>query len=316
VHGPLRLVFFGTPSFALPTLAGLVAAGRVPALVVTQPARPVGRGGKRTEPPVAAWAREHGLAVAQPERVKEEGFLAELAALVPDLAVVVAFGQIFPRRLLALPQLGCINVHASLLPRWRGAAPIQAAIAAGDAVTGVTIQQMVFELDAGDILLQRELAIEPEDTTATLAERLAELGAALTVEAVTALERGGLPARPQEAAGVTHAGLLRKEDGRVAWSEPAAAIWRRLRAYTPWPGLTAELEGRPVKVVAAHPEDGHEAVPAPPGTVLGLEPGRLRVACGERTVLALELLQRPGKGVLPADTFAHGERLAPGAVFG
>ncbi|HEX4952965.1 MAG TPA: methionyl-tRNA formyltransferase [Thermoanaerobaculia bacterium] len=307
-----RIAFFGTPAFAVPTLAALVAAGRAPSLVVTQPARPVGRGGRVTEPPVATWAREHGLAVAQPEKVRDPAFLEQLEQLAPDLAVVVAFGQIFPRRLLAIPRLGCVNVHASLLPRWRGAAPIQAAIAAGDPVTGVTTMQMVFELDAGPMLLSREVPIGAQETAGELAARLAELGAQLLVETVDGLERGALVAREQNPAQVTFAGLLSRQDGQVDWTLPASRLFDRLRAYTPWPGLTAQLDGRPVKIVAAR-------VAAPragaPGTVIAIENEALVVACGEGTALALTQLQRPGRGAVSGAELFRGERLAAGARF-
>lgn len=309
-----RILFFGTPEFAVPTLAALVEAGRAPVRVVTQPARPVGRGRRPQDPPVAAWAREHGLEVMQPERVRHPGFLAEAAALAPDVAVVVAFGQIFPRALLDLPRHGCINLHASLLPRWRGASPIQAALAAGDARTGVATMKMEEGLDTGPILLEEETEIGPDETFEELSGRLAEMGGELMVRTLERLERGDLVPRPQSSEGVTYAPRLTRESGRVDWSLKAREIHDRLRAYTPWPGLTAELRGEPVKIVSAgvlEEGDGN----ASPGTLLGLRDGRLAVACGGGTALALAELQRPGKRALRAADFVNGERLRAGESF-
>ncbi len=308
-----RILFFGTPEFAVPTLAALVAAGRVPALVVTQPSRPAGRGQRPQDPPVARWAREHGLAVASPERVRDPAFLEAAAALAPDVAVVVAFGQIFPRALLELPRYGCVNLHASLLPRWRGASPIQAAVAAGDARTGVATMLMEAGLDTGPILLEEVTEIGAEETAGELSRRLAEAGGPLMVRTLQELEGGSLVPRPQAAEGVTYAPRLTRESGRVDWSLTAPEIHHRLRAYTPWPGLTAELRGAPVKIVAAAVlDDGTEAAP---GTFLGLRGGRLAVACGGGTVLGLAELQRPGKRALRAPDFANGERLKTGESF-
>jgi len=306
------LVFFGTPDFAVPTLAALVAAGRSPVLVVTQPARPTGRGQRMQDPPVARWAREHGLPVAQPERVREPAFLDSLRALAPGVAVVVAFGQIFPRDLLELPRQGCINLHASLLPRWRGAAPIQAAIAAGDARTGVTTMRMEQGLDTGPILLQEETEIGPGETAGELSQRLAESGARLIVETLDRLEAGTLEARPQDSEHATYAPRLTRDSGRVDWSQSAREIADRLRAYTPWPGLTAELRGAPLKIVAAEMLQG-QAEPA--GAFLGLRDGALSVACGDGSVLGLYELQRPGRKALKAADFLNGERLRSGETF-
>ncbi len=309
------LVFFGTPEFAVPTLAALVAAGRSPRLVVTQPARAVGRGRQMHEPPVAAWARRHGLAVEQPERVKDEAFLGRLRELAPDLVVVVAFGQIFPRALLELPRQGCVNVHASLLPRWRGAAPIQAAIAAGDRVTGVTTMSMTPGLDSGPMLLREETAIGERETAGELAARLAAMGARLLVRTVEALERGDLVPQPQDETRATYAPRLRREDARVDWSLDAEAIAARWRAYTPWPALESTLRGDAVKLAqvraAALPANG-----AAPGELLGLGDGGVRVACGSGTVVEIGALQRAGRRPLAARDFWNGERLRAGERFG
>jgi methionyl-tRNA formyltransferase len=358
---PPQIVFFGTPEFAVPTLDALAAAGRLPAAVVTQPARPAGRGQRTQDSPVARWALAHDLPLLRPERVREPGFLDELRAVVggvpglpglPDIAIVVAFGQIFPPALLDLPRQGCINLHASLLPRYRGAAPIQAAIAAGERRTGVSTMQMEAGLDSGPVLLQREVEIGPAETAGELAPRLAAIGGDLVVETLERLARGDLAARPQAAELATYAPRLSRESGAVDWSLPAPELYDRLRAYTPWPGLTAELRGRPVKLVWAvpivgyglrlvprtgdwlreapegdGPQDQTEPVPivptsataadaAAPGTYLGLADGRAAVACGAGTALAILSLQRPGKRALPAADFVNGERLLRGESFG
>jgi methionyl-tRNA formyltransferase len=312
-----RVLFFGTPDFAVPTLAALVAAGRRPLRVVTQPSRPVGRGRALQDPPVARWAREQGLEVVQPERVRHPEFLEQVAALAPDVAIVVAFGQIFPRALLELPRHGCINLHASLLPRWRGAAPIQASIAAGEPRTGVTTMLMEEGLDTGPILLQEETEIGPEETAGELFPRLAEMGGRLVVRTLDELERGGVAPRPQGDEGVTYAPRLTRDSGKVDWRSTAREIADRLRAYTPWPGVSAGLREEPVKLVRARElqtvdvPDGADGE----GTFLGLRDGALAVACGGGTVLGIQELQRPGRKPLRAADFANGERLRAGEVF-
>jgi methionyl-tRNA formyltransferase len=307
------VVFFGTPEFAVPTLAALVAAGRSPALVVTQPAKPAGRGQRPQDPPVARWAREHGLPVVQPERVRQPEFLERMKEHQPAVAVVVAFGQIFPKALLDLPSHGCINLHASLLPKHRGASPIQAAVAAGETRTGVTTMLMEEGLDSGPILLQEETEIGPAETAGELAPRLAGMGGQLVVRTLERLEEGTLAPRPQPSEGVTYAPRLTRESGRPDWMLPARSLADRLRAYTPWPGLTATLRGEPVKLVRARVLDG--TADRDPGTLLGLRDGILAVACGGGTVLGVEELQRPGKRALKAADFMNGERLRAGESF-
>jgi methionyl-tRNA formyltransferase len=309
------LVFFGTPEFAVPTLEALSAADRTPALVVSQPSRPAGRGHQPQLPPVARWARERGLPLLQPERVRAPEFLAELAALRPAVAVVVAFGQIFPRELLRLPAHGCLNLHASLLPRYRGAAPIQAAIAAGDDRTGVTVMRMEEGLDSGPILLQAATAIGPDETAGELSARLAALGARLMAAALDGLERGDLAESPQDAARATLAPRLRRASARAAWSLGAAELANQLRAHTPWPGMTAELRGAPVKLLRALPLPAPPPGPPEPGTYLGLTPQGIAVACGAGTALAVAELQRPGRKAQRAADFVNGERLRPGERF-
>lgn len=313
-----RILFFGTPQLAVPTLAALVEAGRSPVAVVTQPARPVGRGLKLAEPPVAVWARERGLEVIQPVKVRDPAFLARAAELAPDVAVVVALGQIFPPALLRLPRHGCVNLHASLLPRWRGAAPIQAAIAAGDPRTGVTTMLMEEGLDTGPMLLREETEIGSGETAGDLARRLADMGGSLTLRTLEAMERGEVVPQPQDGAHATYAPRLTRESGRVDWTRTAREISDRLRAFTPWPGLSAELRGEPVKLVRVdvlHELPQEPAAAAVPGTILGLHDGRLAVACGGGTVLGIRELQRPGRKPQRAPDFANGERLRGGEPF-
>jgi methionyl-tRNA formyltransferase len=265
--------------------------------------------------------------VLQPERVRNPDFLGELRRLEPAIAVVVAFGQIFPAELLALPRLGCLNLHASLLPRHRGAAPIQAALAAGDQRTGVTVMQMEQGLDSGPILLQEETPIGPRETAGELAGRLAELGARLMIEALSRLERGELAPHPQDAAQATFAPRLTRDSGRVDWSLPAADLANRLRAYTPWPGLVAELRSAPVKLRRAWPLAPADApataaapaapagMPPAPGSFIGVSAAGLVVACGGGTMLAIEELQRPDRRAQRAADFVNGERLQIGERF-
>lgn len=314
-----RLAFFGTPDFAVPTLDALVRSGRAPLLVVAQPDRPAGRGGRLQQPPIARYASAEKLPLAQPEKVREPEFLARIEALDLDVAIVVAFGQIFPARLLAAPRLGCINLHASLLPAYRGAAPIQAAIAAGETATGVTSMRMEQGLDTGPILLQETVGIDPKETAAELSPRLAEVGARLIGKTLDRLESGDLAAVPQADERATYAPRIAKNAGKIDWALPARELSDRLRAFTPWPGLAAELAGAPVKIVRARPADS--PVPAEPvasapspGTVVAISEGAIYVACGDG-VLALLELQRPGRRALLAADFAHGERLAVGARF-
>jgi methionyl-tRNA formyltransferase len=310
-----KLVFFGTPEFALPTLDALAAAGRTPALVVSQPPRPAGRGKAGQQPPVAAWAEEHGVPLEQPESVAEPEFLARLAALAPDVAVVVAFGQIFPPALLALPRHGCINLHASLLPKYRGAAPIQGVLLAGEKKTGVTTMQMEEGLDSGPILLQEETAIRSYETADKLAARLAKLGAEVMVQTLDQLEQGKLKPRRQREESATRSPKIAKTDGKVNWALEADEIYNRLRAYTPWPGLALHFHGQPLKIVWGVPMSWEEAPFGVTGTYLGLRQGRVAVLCGGGTIFGLEEVQRPGKKTVRASDFVHGERVRIGERF-
>jgi len=309
------IVFFGTPEFALPTLEALEAARRTPALVVSRPAKAAGRGRKAQDPPVAAWAKQRGVEVVQPDSVRGEGFLGKLRDLAPDLGVVVAFGRIFPAELLEIPRLGLINLHASLLPKYRGASPIQAALAAGEKKTGVTIMQVEEELDAGPILAQEEVRVRLHETAGELSERLAEIGARLLVETVAELEAGKVKERRQRDESASYSGTVEKEQGRVNWALDAEELYNLIRAYDPWPGMTATFRGEPLKIVWAVPMTWERAPIGETGTYLGLRQGRLAVLAGGSTILGVEELQRPGKSVVRASDFVNGERLRVGEQF-
>jgi methionyl-tRNA formyltransferase len=310
-----KIVFFGTPDFAVPTLDALAEAGRTPALIVSQPSRPAGRGQEEQAPPVVEWAAEHGVELMQPESVRDEGFLAQIGKLKPDVAVVVAFGQIFPPELLALPRHGCVNLHASLLPKYRGASPIQSTLIAGEKKTGVTAMRMEEELDTGPILHQEETKIRSWESAGELTERLSKLGAEVIVETLGMLETGKYKERKQREESASYAGRIDKEDGRVNWALESDEIYNRLRAYTPWPGMTTRFHGRPVKIVWGVPMTWENAPIGVTGTYLGLRQGRISVLCGNNTIFGIEELQRPGKKKVRASDFVNGERLRVGDSF-
>ena len=297
----------GTPDFAVPILAALLDAGHRVDAVYSQPPRPAGRGQREQLSPVQEFAAARGLPVRTPKTLRTPEAQAEFAALAADLAVVAAYGLILPKAVLEAPRRGCLNVHASLLPRWRGAAPIQRAILAGDTETGVTIMQMDEGLDTGSMLLRRALPITSATDAAMLHDALADLGARLIVEAVAGLEAGGLVATPQPAEGVTYAAKLAKDEARLDWSRPAVQLERAVRAFTPWPGAWFEQGGERFKVLAATVVDG-VAASGSPGTILD---DRLSVACGE-AALRLDKLQRAGKAPLDAAQFLRGYPLPPG----
>jgi methionyl-tRNA formyltransferase len=312
-RGPIA--FFGTPEFAVPSLEALVEAGRAPALVVTRPAQPAGRGRLLREPAVAERARALGMEVSQPEAARSPELMGRLRALAPRWVVVVAYGEILHRDLLDLPRRGCLNLHASLLPRWRGAAPIQAALAAGDQRTGVTVLEIEERLDSGPIVLQRETAIGADESAPELAVRLARLGGEALVQALDGLDSGHLTPRPQDDAAATYAPRLSRSDGRVDWRLPAEILYDRWRAFQPWPGLHAELGEQPVKLLRLRALPGGSGT-TEPGTVVSVDETGIGVACAPASTLLLEQLQRPGRRALDASAFAHGEHLAPGQRFG
>jgi len=308
---PLRLVFMGTPDLARTVLAALADEPRYQVLaVVAQPDKPTGRGLQLTPPPVKVEALARSLPVHQPLKARDPAFLGQLRALAPDIIAVAAYGQILPQALLDIPRHGCLNVHTSLLPRWRGAAPIQWAIAEGDEETGVTIMRMEAGLDTGPMISEVRTRISPADTGQTLHDRLAGLGGRLLGETLPLYVAGELPDRPQPAEGVTYARKITKEDGRLDWNLPAAVLDRRLRAFTPWPGgfafLPAESKPKLLKIHRAEPL----ARPAPstPGAVLSADRNGMVVACGEGALRLLEL-QPEGSRRMTAEQFLSGHRL-------
>ncbi|MCE4539454.1 methionyl-tRNA formyltransferase [Pelomonas sp. P7] len=312
----MRIVFAGTPEFAAVALDALLAGGFTVPLVLTQPDRPAGRGMKLQASPVKQRALAAGIPVTQPQGLRLDGKYAAdaaaareaLQAAAPDLMVVAAYGLILPQWVLDLPAQGCLNIHASLLPRWRGAAPIHRAIEAGDAETGITIMQMDAGLDTGAMCVVERLAIRPDDTTATLHDRLAALGGRLIVEALEMAACGGLPHTPQPAEGVTYAHKIEKAEAAIDWTRPAAEIERRLRAFDPFPGGVATLAGEAVKVWRAEVVEGR----GQPGEVIATGPV---VACGEGA-LRLTELQRAGGKRGPAAAFLQSRPMAVGERFG
>jgi len=300
----VKLAFMGSPDFAVPALRALVAAGHEVVAVYAQPPRPAGRGQKQTPCPVHRAAESLGLPVRTPARLRnvaEEH--AAFAALELDAAVVAAYGLILPQAMLDAPRRGCINIHASLLPRWRGAAPIQAAILAGDAASGVTIMRMEAGLDTGPMYLAESLDLDPRMTTPVLYDALSEMGARLLLRTLADWP----DPVPQPEAGVTYAPKLTKADARLDWSQPAEVLDRRIRALNPWPGTVAMLGGEPLRILAAEPAEGQGV----PGEVIGAG----LVACGQGA-LRLSLLQRAGRAAMPVADFLRGTPIATGTVLG
>ena len=350
---PLRLVFMGTPEFAVPSLQALLAGENLVVGVITQPDQPAGRGMALHAPPVKVLAEAHHIPVCQPATLRLPGALEQLQVWQPDLIVVAAYGKMLPPALLTLPPHGCINVHASLLPRYRGAAPIQWAIAHGEAETGVTIMRISERMDAGDILLQQAISITDTDTAGTLHDKLARLGAEALGESLRLLKQGRLVARPQNEAEATYAPLIKKEEGRIDWTQDAVTIERRIRAFNPWPSAYTTLHGKLLKIFSArlqgsphsspatqshrrssqshpveqlqgsppqsHPVERAERLPShpshPPGTVTEVTPVSLVVTTGAG-YLALGEVQLEGKRRLPIEEFLKGYSLAPGLVLG
>ncbi len=303
-----RVVFMGTPEFAVPSLEALIAAGYDVVGVLTKPDQPAGRGQRLEESPVKRVAQKHGLSVYQPATLRSAEAQAALAALAPDVIVVAAYGLILPQAVLDLPRFGCVNVHGSLLPRHRGAAPVAAAILAGDAQTGVTIMLMDAGLDTGPILSSAAIPLAPDETTGSLTRKLADLGAGLLVETLPRWLAGEITPQPQPATGATFAPRISKEDGEIRWSEPAWLIERRVRAYQPWPGAYTIWNGQLLKVLRAQVESGGaEARGQPVGTVIAGPAGRAGVVTGEG-VLWLQEVQLAGKRSLPISAFVAGAR--------
>jgi methionyl-tRNA formyltransferase len=307
----MNLIFCGTPHFAVPTLERLIAEKLAPDLVVTNRDEPSGRGYEMKAPPVKQAALHAGLEIYQPARLKEPATVDFLSRYRPDAIVVVAYGHILPQWMIDLPRLGCINLHASLLPKYRGAAPIQWALIYGETVTGVTTMRIDVGLDTGDILLQREVEIQDNDTSETLGERLSHLGADLMIETLRRLDRGDLAAQPQDHTQATLAPILKKEDGRVDWNLPALAIWNRIRGLRPWPGAYTMFRGKNLHLWEASRPAMGEMMPLDPGTLVA-DRGRLRVICGQGTLLELTEVQLEGRKRMPIRDFLNGVKIAPG----
>lgn len=301
----MRVIFMGTPEFSVPVLEALVDAGHEIAAVYSQPPRPAGRGKKDKPSPVQARAEALALGVRHPVSLKTDEAQKDFAALQADVAVVVAYGLILPQAILDAPARGCLNIHASLLPRWRGAAPIHRAIMAGDARTGVCIMQMEAGLDTGPVLLREAVDIGAQETTAQLHDRLSALGARLITQALDTLD--DLTPQPQPDAGVTYAAKIDKAEARIDWTRPAAEVDRSIRGLSPFPGAWFEHEGQRIKVLGCTLASGSGA----PGAVLSAD---LEIACGEGAV-RLTRLQRAGKGAQDAQAFQRGAQIATGTVF-
>ncbi len=307
----MRIVFFGSPDFALPSLEALLAAGHDLALVVSQPAKPVGRSAELLDPPVARRAKELGLPAFQPPTLKGDAAFARIADAGADLFAVVAYGKILAQKVLDLPRLGCVNVHGSVLPRWRGASPVQAALLAGDAESGVSIMKMEARMDTGPVYAVARSPVAPEEDAGSLSARLAREGAELLVSTLPSIEAGTAVPIPQDDALATLCPKVRREDGQADFSHAAEALVNRLRAFTPWPGLFAFRDGRRVKLLAARATAGRTG--AAPGEVLSAG-GEVVVACGTGA-LVLSRLQAEGRKPLDAATFVRGERVAPGELW-
>ncbi|MBS0580246.1 MAG: methionyl-tRNA formyltransferase [Proteobacteria bacterium] len=310
----LRVAFAGTPGFAVPALEALCAAHEVVG-VLTQPDRPAGRGRHLTESPVKQAARARALPLAQPSTLRSAQAQAALAAWAPEVLVVVAYGLLLPPEVLSLPRRGCLNIHASLLPRWRGAAPVQRAILAGDVETGVTIMQMDEGLDTGPVLLTERTLISRAHTGGSLHDELSVLGARLLIEALTGLERGTLEPVAQSADGVSYAAKIGKAEAVIDWQRDALSIERQVRAFNPWPVAQTQLEGETLRVFAAHADENDDIMPAndakntQPGSILDVQDGFMRVRCGSGT-LSVTQVQRPGRRAMSVGEFAHGQALA------
>lgn len=307
---PLTIVFMGTPEFAVPSLLALLEGPDRVVGVVTQPDRPKGRGMEPTKSPVRLVAEGHAIAVLTPEKASQPDFVGRIEELAPDLIVVVAYGQILKRALLNVPPLGTVNVHASLLPAYRGAAPINHAIIDGRTVTGVTTMLLDEGMDTGDILLSREVAIGSDETAGELAGRLALAGAGLLIETIARLKDGSIAPAPQDHAQATRAPMLKKEDGLIDWSKPPTQIKDQIRGMTPWPGAFSRLDGQMIKIFGVR-EDS-TASDAPPGTIMRVAADGIYVAAGGQIAVITDL-QAPGKRRMDADQFVRGKKIRVGS---
>jgi methionyl-tRNA formyltransferase len=309
VTAVMNLVFCGTPQFAVPTLQALIREGFTIPLVLTNRDEPSGRGYERRPSPVKRVAEEHGLVVLHPARLRDRFTQGFLSGFQPDVIAVVAYGHIFPPWMIDLPRLGCVNLHASLLPKYRGAAPIPWAIVEGERITGVSTMKMDPGLDTGDVLLQRQIEIADEDTTETLSERMSALGARLMVETLDALDRAEITPRPQDHNLATRAPLLKKEDGQIDWSLTAEEIARRVRGLRPWPGAYTRFRDKTLHLWAANAVQARPGSAIDPGVAVA-EGGRLLVGCGHGTVLEIREAQLADRKRMSASAFLNGVRLA------
>lgn len=307
----LRIVFMGTPEFACPTLQKLIERGEQVVAVVTQPDRPKGRGQQMMPPPVKVLAERHGIPVLQPIKVRTPENIEQIRELAPDLVVVVAFGQILPKALLDIPPKGCINVHASLLPRYRGAAPLNWCIINGETETGVTTMLMDVGLDTGDMLLKKITPIDPDEDASSLHDRLSRIGAEALTETLDLLVAGKLVPEKQDDSLTNYAPLLKKEHGIIDWSRDAASIKNQIRGMTPWPGAYTELDGKTLKLYRVRTGNGTGI----PGTIITVDRTGIEIACGTGSIIVDEL-QLEGKKRLPASEFLSGFRIGPGTILG
>lgn len=311
----MRLLFCGTPGFAVPTLRHLLSQPGFQILAaITQPDRPRGRGQNLSLCPVKEAALAAGVAVFQPRKIRSDEAFELLQRQSPDAVVIIAYGQIIPQRLLSVPRLGWINLHASLLPKYRGAAPIQWAIARGENETGLTTMRIDAGLDTGDILLQERIEIGPDETSPQLSARMAELGGPLVAETLRKLAAGEIVPCPQDSSSASHAPILKKEDGRIDWTLPVEEIYNRMRGFAPWPGAYSSFRGQ-ICHVWGRPESSGMAEAVTPGTILSKH-GQLFVACGGRRLLKLDSIQLEGRKRISALEFANGARLRPEERFG
>jgi methionyl-tRNA formyltransferase len=309
----VKIVFFGTPAFAVPSLAALIGSAHEVVAVVSQPDRPKGRGQQLQPTPTRVVAEQHGIPVIQPAKIRDESFLQAIRDLKPDLGVVVAFGRILPDSLLAIPRLGMINVHGSILPRYRGAAPIQRAVLAGDAETGVTIMRVITEMDAGPTFAMASIPIPPDATSGEMQEPLSQLGAKLLLPVVDDLAAGRAVETPQDASRATHAAKITKEEGAIDWSATATAVHNKVRGLQPWPLASSHVAGHRCVLRRTAPLPG--APGAIPGTVVRAEGDELIVACGGDTALRVIEIQPEGRRTMTAREFLAGRGVAEGARF-
>jgi methionyl-tRNA formyltransferase len=306
----MKVIFMGTPDFSVGTLEAIIGAGHEVALVVTQPDKPKGRGNTMTFPPVKECALAHNLPVYQPEKIRKPECVEYLKTFDADIFIVVAFGQILPQEILDMPRFGCVNVHASLLPKYRGASPIQWAVINGERVSGVTTMRMDAGVDTGDIIAQREVALAPDETGGSLFDRLSDVGAKLCVETMQQIENHTAVYTPQDGEKATHTGMISKELGHIDWTKPAEEIERLVRGLNPWPSAYTHLDGKTLKIWKSAVVPGQNA--SEPGRVVSVSKDSVRVATGDG-ILALNEVQLEGKKRMPCDAFLRGCHVEEGA---